>query len=99
MSMKLQLLFTCPKLTIETLEQCVKYVKVNHKDTRTTPELCSGVSKVNFEHVIAGWDIDQLRYDQLQRRFLEPCQTSLMELFFLSGFSFTQTDDSMVKHR
>ena len=30
--------FTCSKLTIETLEQGVKYVhnKVNNKDTRTT---------------------------------------------------------------
>ena len=28
---------TCSKLTIETLEQGVKYVKVNNKDTRTTP--------------------------------------------------------------
>ena len=39
--------FTCSKLTIETLEQGVKYVHV------FSP--CSGVSIVNFEHVIAGW--------------------------------------------
>ena len=29
--------FTCSKLTIETLEQGVKYVQVNNKGTRTTP--------------------------------------------------------------
>ena len=28
---------TCSKLTKETLEQDVKYVKVNNKDTRMTP--------------------------------------------------------------
>ena len=38
--------FTCSKLTIETLQQGVKYVQVNNKDIRTTS---------NFEHVIAGW--------------------------------------------
>ena len=38
---------TCLKLTIETLEQ----VKL-----RTYFTLCSSVSIVNFEHVIAGWD-------------------------------------------
>ena len=33
--------------------------KVNNNDTRTTPEqlLCSSVSIVNFEHVIAGWEM------------------------------------------
>ena len=41
---------TCSKLTLETLEQGVKYV--NNKDTRTTP--CSSVSSVNFEQVNAG---------------------------------------------
>ena len=63
--------FTCSKLTIETLEQGVKYVnkyvKVN-KANRTTPDValvslllttyftpCFNVSIVNFEHVIAGW--------------------------------------------
>ena len=29
--------------------------KVKNKDTRTTP--CSIVSIVNFEHVIAGWEV------------------------------------------
>ena len=29
--------FTCSKLTIETLEQGVKYVKVNNKGVRMTP--------------------------------------------------------------
>ena len=29
--------FTCSMLTIETLEQGVKYVLVNNKDTRMTP--------------------------------------------------------------
>ena len=35
--------FTCSKLTIETLEQCVKYVP--------------SWQKLNFEHIIAGWDL------------------------------------------
>ena len=43
------------KLTIETLEQGVKYVKVNNKDIRTTPTPCYSVSIVNFEQVTAGW--------------------------------------------
>ena len=57
--------FTCSKLTIETLEQGVKMFKVKNKDTRMTPNMLKvnfehishlGVSIVNFEHVIAGWD-------------------------------------------
>ena len=40
-----QLVFTCSKLTIETLEQGVKYVQLT----------INSVSVVNFEHVIAGW--------------------------------------------
>ena len=35
--------FTCSKLTIQTLEQGVKHVKVNNKD--------AGVFIVNFEHI------------------------------------------------
>ena len=35
----------CSKLTIETLEQGMKYVQ-SYKDTRTTP-----VDIVNFEHI------------------------------------------------
>ena len=38
--------FTCSKLTTETLEQGVKHV-----------QNCSSVSVVNFEHVIASWDV------------------------------------------
>ena len=46
-----QLAFTCPKLTIKTLEQGVK------RHTRMTPSVftpCSNVSIANFEHVITG---------------------------------------------
>ena len=63
--------FTSSKLTIETLEQDVKYV--NNKNARITPGVvlmsllltlltmslcftsCSSVSIVKFEHVIVGW--------------------------------------------
>ena len=31
--------------------------KVNSKDTRTYFIPCSTVSMVNFEHVIAGWEV------------------------------------------
>ena len=49
---KTQLTFIYSKLTIETLEQGLKYVRVNNKDTRTTPFASfSGVFIVNFEHV------------------------------------------------
>ena len=41
-----QLAITCPKLTIETVEQGVKYVQ----------SYCSSVSIVNFEQENAGWD-------------------------------------------
>ena len=34
--------------------------KVNNKDTRTYFTLCSSVSIVNFEHVIAGWDLNEI---------------------------------------
>ena len=43
-----QLVFTCSKLTIETLEQNVKYVP---KLTIKTPERRSDVFIVNFEHI------------------------------------------------
>ena len=50
--------FTCSKLTTETLEKGVKYVKFNNIDTRTrtyfTP--CSSVSIADFEQINAGWD-------------------------------------------
>ena len=35
--------FTCSKLTVETLEQGVKYVQ--------KCEICSGIFIVNFEHI------------------------------------------------
>ena len=41
---------------IETLEQGVKHVQVNNKDTRTMPYTISSVCVVNYEHVIASWD-------------------------------------------
>ena len=49
--------FTCSKLTIETLEQGVKVIQSYSKFTIKTPLFYSIVSIVNFEHVIAGWDI------------------------------------------
>ena len=62
--------FTCSKLTIETLEQScescwkltIKPPKRRHRfggfifNFEHISHLCSGVSIVNFEHVIAGWD-------------------------------------------
>ena len=39
---------TCSKLTIETLEQGVKYVQVNNKDTRTTSMAWSEVVYFNM---------------------------------------------------
>ena len=42
---------TCSKLTIETLEQGVKFV-----------QSCCSVSIVNFEQVNAGWDLAQLLF-------------------------------------
>ena len=41
-----QLAITCSKLTIDTVEQGVKYVQ----------SYCSSVSIVNFEQENAGWD-------------------------------------------
>ena len=38
-------------LTIETLEQGVKYVQSNNKDTRTTPVASFCVFIVNFEYI------------------------------------------------
>ena len=46
--------FTCAKIIIETLEQGVKYVQSNNKDTRTTDRRYwrrSGVFIINFEHI------------------------------------------------
>ena len=49
--------FTCSKLTKETLEQ---RCEICSKLTIKTPKrrLCSILSIVNFEHVIAGWVAD-----------------------------------------
>ena len=39
------------------INKVLNMFRVNNKDTRTTPfTLCSRVSTVNFEHVIAGWE-------------------------------------------
>ena len=43
--------FICSKLTIETLEEGVKYVKVIDKDTRTTTMASFWYLYVNFEHI------------------------------------------------
>ena len=49
---KSQPVITNSKLTIETQEQSVKnMLKVNNKDTRTTPWRRSGAFIVNFEHI------------------------------------------------
>ena len=48
--------FTCSELTIETLEQGVKYVPIKNKDTRTTPI-------VNFGQVNADWA--KHKFDQM----------------------------------
>ena len=71
----IQSAITCSKLTIETLDQGVKYFKLTIK----TPERrqtswtyftsCSSVSIVNFEQVNSGWE-----------GYLGLCQTSFMEL-------------------
>ena len=69
------LAFTCLKLTIETLEQrCEICLKLTIKPPKRRHwrrfggfivnfehvwHLCSSVSIVNFEHVIAGWVCDQ----------------------------------------
>ena len=66
--------------------------KVINKDTT-----CSSVSIVNFEHVIAGWELIQCNIKEheikktykkkfelslfSQEAYLEPCQASMMELF------------------
>ena len=67
---------TCSNLTIKTLEQGVKYVQINNKDTRTTPFAsfwflycslwtyftpCSSISIVNFQQVNAGWGLCRSR--------------------------------------
>ena len=49
-----QVVFTCSKLIIETLEQGVKYVR-SCLLTLAYFTPYSNVSIVNFQHVIAGW--------------------------------------------
>ena len=62
--------FTCSKLTLETLEQGVKYVQSQQERHQNDAWRRSGafivnfehishlsVSSVNFEHVTAGWDL------------------------------------------
>ena len=52
----LQPAITWPKLTIKTLDQAVKYVQVNNKDTP-----CSSFSIVNLEQVNTEWfELDHL---------------------------------------
>ena len=43
--------FTCSKLTIETLEQNVKYVQLTRKTLERRQWRRSGVFLVNFEHI------------------------------------------------
>lgn len=45
------------KLTIETLQQDVKYI---YKDTRTTS--CSSGVFINFKQINAGWDVTMHAY-------------------------------------
>ena len=49
-----QLVFTCSKLTIETLEQRCKICSKLTINFEHSSHLCSSVSIFNFEHVIAG---------------------------------------------
>ena len=58
----IQSAITCSKLTIETLDQGVKYVKLTTSFTS-----CSSVSIVNFEQVNSGWE-----------GYLGFCQTSFI---------------------
>ena len=69
--------FTCSTLTIETLEQrceiCSKLtIKIPERrqwrrfgvfivNFEHNSHLCSSVSIVNFEHLIAGWDQDNIK--------------------------------------
>ena len=53
--------FTCSKLTIETLEQ--RFIIVNFEHIS---HLCSSVSIVNFEQVIAGWEVLCLIYFKIK---------------------------------
>ena len=46
--------FTCSKSIIETLEQGMKYVHISH--------LVLG-SIVNFEHVVAGWELKITKFN------------------------------------
>ena len=58
----IQSAITCSKLTVETLDQGVKYVKLTTSFTS-----CSSVSIVNFEQVNSGWE-----------GYLGFCQTSFI---------------------
>ena len=58
----IQSAITCSKLTVETLDQGVKYVKLTTSFTS-----CSSVSIVNFELVNSGWE-----------GYLGLCQTSFI---------------------
>ena len=64
-------------------------LKVNKRNTRTRCEICSklttkipepwsSVSIVNFEHVIAGWEV-YFVFAQTNEERHQPCQTSMME--------------------
>ena len=48
------LAFTCYKPTTETPEKCVKWFRVNKRDTKIT-SVYSGFSIADFEHVNTGW--------------------------------------------
>ena len=58
----IQSAITCSKLTVETLDQGAKYVKLTTSFTS-----CSSVSIVNFEQVNSGWE-----------GYLGLCQTSFI---------------------
>ena len=55
------------------------WCEICSKLTTKIPEPCSSVSIVNFEHVIAGWEV-YFVFAQTNEGRHQPCQTSMMEL-------------------
>ena len=82
--------FTCSKLTIETLEQGVKYV-----------QSVSSVSIVNLEHVIADWVVKtNLFYivDHLKDNFIQQIYQMFSFLTSILTFSHRHIFETLLKN-
>ena len=82
-----QLIFTCSKSTIETLEKGKDMFKVNNSNNNSnTGQRCSGVCIVNFEHFASCSTVSIVNFEHVIASWVGPSQTYMME--FLVNYTY-----------